>query len=535
MARAPSLLEAALEPARHTKRAKETAEWSELERIVIESTHPKQRGFVLDPGRRLAALVARGGGKTTAGKARLVLRMLRTPKARCVYIATTRAQAEELLWMPLKDLVEKLGIEATFNETKLRCTFQRNGATLRLVGADDKREIEKLRGQPFHEVGVDEAASYDLQLMDHLINRIVEPRLGDYGGCLWLIGTPGHDLRGQFYDVTRQNSKIARRYEDRNSPEFADWGQHRWSVHTWNLEDGAPFVPAMARLWADALLRKEANGWTDSNPVWLREYLGRWAADDTAQVYRYRPQLDDGTPWNQWDPEIDARTGFAKLPPGDWRYVYGIDCGHGDPMAVVVFAFNPAERILRHVYNFERRGMYAKTIAELLLGEDLNHESPGGLFGVTGWPEAIVADTAGLGDALLDELANVYGIRIAPAVKKDKNDSIELFNGDLIDRRVLILKGSSLENQLVELQWAEDQWGKIKENKAQANHSTDAAIYARGAAYHQFKDEAPPAKKPVAPVAAYRQPPDLDDDQVRNEFSSVLGDDGYFNDSWSGN
>lgn len=523
-----TVLDEVLRPARHTKAARDITEWADLERIVIESTHPKQRGFVIDPGRRLAALVARGGGKTTAGKARLVLRMLRTPKARCVYIATTRAQAEELLWIPLKDLIEKLGIEATFNETKLRVTFRRNGATLRLVGADDKREIEKLRGQPFHEVGVDEAASYDTQLLEHLIYRIVGPRLGDYGGCLWLIGTPGHVLQGPFYDVSRTASPIARRWEDRGKPEYADW--QRWSLHTWNLADGAPYVVAMANLWAEALREKEANGWSDQNPVWKREYLGQWAADDTENVFRYRAHDESGAQWNQWSPEIDPRTGFAVLPPGDWRYVYGIDCGHGDPMAVVVFAFSPQERILRQVYNFERRGMYAKPIAELFLGEELNHDNPSGLFGATGWPDAIVADTAGLGDALLDELSNVYGIKIAPAVKKDKNDAIELFNGDLIDGRVKILANSSLEEQLLTLQWAEDQYGKIKENKAQANHSTDAAIYARVAAYHQFKEEAAPPK-PVLPFNI-RPPDDSEDTRVGGEFASILGNDFGFTDVW---
>ncbi len=524
-----TVLDEALQRVKQRKAATDTSDWSDKEATLLRSCHPKQLAFVTDPGRRIAALVARGGGKTTGGRARLVRRMLRTPKAKCLFVATTRQQAEELMWPPLKELIEKLGIEATFNETKLRVTFRRNGAQLRLVGADDKREIEKLRGIPHHEVGIDEGASYDTALLDNLINRIISPRLGDYGGCLWVIGTPGHVLSGLFYQVTRTGSEISRKYEDRASPEYANW--QRWSTHYWSLQDGAPYIGAMARLWAEALVNKEANGWTDSNPIWRREYLGQWAADDTENVYRYRAYAEDGSEWNGWSPEINPITGIAILPASDWRFVYGLDMGHGDPMAVVIFAYSVSERILRHVYGFERRGMYAKTIAELLLGPELNHEKPGGLFGATGWPDAIVADTAGLGDAMLDELANVYGIRIAAAEKKNKFDAIELFNGDLVDGRIKILAGSLLEEQLLGLQWAEDQWGKIKENKAQANHSTDAAIYARRVALHQFKEEQPTPRPNPAARTDFQLVDAADDDKPTNEFSSILGDDGYFEDS----
>lgn len=520
-------LDALLADTRVRVRARDTTDWIEKERILLDACHPKQRAFVIDPGRRIAALVARGGGKTTGGRARLMRRMLTTPKARCLYVATTRVQAEELMWAPLKDLCERLGLEARFNETKLRCTLTRNGATLRLVGADDKREIDKLRGQPFHEVGVDEAASYPTQLLEHLIFRIIGPRLGDYGGGLWLIGTPGHVLSGPFYDATRPGSDIHRAWEDRDRPEFADW--HRWSHHHWSVLDGAPTVPAMARLWTEALLEKEANQWSDSHPVWRREYLGAWAADDTETVYRYRAHAETGEELNQWDPPRDPRTGLAILPEGhDWRYCYGLDLGHSDPMALVIFAYSPTERVLRQIYGFEQRGMYAQTIAELLLGPDKDADHPEGLIGATGWPDAIVADTAGLGDALLDELANVYGVRIDAAQKKNKHDAIELFNGDLVEGRIKVLKGSSLETQLLSLQWGEDQWGKIRENKAQANHSTDAAIYCRNVAMHRFKEEA--AAPRVGAQSDYHRIAETEEAPV-GEFDGLL-DDGNYDGMW---
>jgi hypothetical protein len=517
---------------RQRVQARDTSDWAEKAAAIMAGCHPRQRGFVEDEGRRVCALVPRGGGKTTAASARLIRRMLRTHRARCVYIATTRAQAEELLWLRLKDLVEKLSIEAVFNETKLRCTFKRNQATVRLVGADDKREIEKLRGQAFHEVMIDEAASYPASLLDNLTLRIIGPRLGDYDGVLSMIGTPGHTLSGPFYDATRPGSDIARAWSERDREDFAGWV--KWSIHSWTLEDGAKYVPAIARVWAEAKVEKLRQGWSDEHPIWRREYLGQWAADDTERVYKYRPHTEDGAPLNQWNPERNVR-GFAKLPEGisNWQFVYGMDMGHSDPFALEIFAWSPTDpaKMLYHVYEFERRGMYARTIAELLLGEGLDHEHPTGVMAETGWPDGIDADLAGLGDALIDELGNVYGIAIKAAEKKSKFDNIELFNGDLIDGRICILKGSALEAQLMDLQWQVDDFGRLKEDKGQRNDCCDAAIYARRRAQHLYAQEAPAPRPVFGPRVAAEEPPDL----APGEYDGLLSDGPYPEDALWGN
>lgn len=498
---------------------------------LIADCHPKQRAFVLDPARRCCGLVARGGGKTTGARAKYVKTMLQIPGARCLYIALTGDQAEELMWAPLKTLCERLDIAASFNETKRRCVFTRTGSSIRLVGADNKKEIEKLRGIPFHLVGIDESASYPSALLEQLIFRILGPRLGDFGGKLFLIGTPGHILRGPFYDATRPGSEIHRKWEDRESPEFLDF--KGWSFHQWTLLDGAAHVPAMQRLWDEALLEKETNRWTDDNPTWLREYLGHWAADDSEQVFKYRSHDDQGQPLNQWDPERN-HMGWAKLPKefDDYQYVYGMDMGHSDPFALQVFAYSPSDpgKRLYHCWEFCKPGMSPRPIAELLLGPDLDHEEPEGAFGVSDWPEAIVADTAGMGGAILDELAQVYGIKVKAAEKKNKFDAIELFNGDLVDERIFILKGSKLEEQLQALQWKVDDFGKLKEDQGMRNDCTDAAIYARREAQHLLSrtpDPAPSYFPPRKELHDYEAP----DPAEMGEFGGLLDDDN-FSDFW---
>src|SRR4029077_6755182 len=119
---------------------------------------------------------------------------------------------------------ERLGLLAgediEFNQTRLRLTFRSTGATMRLVGVDDKGEVDKLRGQPFDEVLLDEASIYPPELLDNLVFRVVGPRLGDLLGTLVLGGTPGHVMRGLFYDATRPGRPIHRAWTDRSLPEF---------------------------------------------------------------------------------------------------------------------------------------------------------------------------------------------------------------------------------------------------------------------------------------------------------------------------
>lgn len=487
--------------------------------------HPKQVQLFDDPHRRIAVLSARGSGKTTTLKARYFRRMDWTPKARCLYIATTRDQAIDLMWNPIKDLCERLSMPAKFHETALRCTFLENDSQLKLVGADDKRQIEKYRGIPFHEVWIDESASFDHKLLEHLIERVIGPRLGDFGGMLGMIGTPGHILKGPFYEATFNGSPDHFRYEDRETSTSG-----YWSFHSWTAEDGAPHVATIAKIWEEALTEKREKQWSDQHPVWLREYRATWAADDTDSVFKYRPHNEEGAEWNQWDPERDAR-GIAKLPDGigEWSYSLGLDYGSRDPTAIGVYAYsaNDPQRRLFHVYEFEKRGMYLRTIAELLIGEELDAANPRGLIGaIGGWPDSMVADAD---QGFIDELSAVYGISFKKADRKQETrfSAIELANGDLIDGRVKILKGSRLEEQLVSLQWARDEFGIKKKDKSKRDDQADQFIYARMAANHLISSPAP-EQKPFFPP---RRDP-INDPPEREEDEMMLSDEEYQEPEW---
>lgn len=477
----------------------------EIERVMLDACHRKQRDFVLDDARLISGRVGRGGGKTTGQRARFLRIMARRHKARCVYITISRPVAEILMWAPLKDLCEALGLElgkdVAFNETKLTMTLARTGSTLRLVGADDQKEIDKLRGQPFDEVCIDEAAAMKASLVENLIDRVIGPRIGERKGTITMISTPGHILAGKFYDVTRPGSPQHRPYADRDLPEYAGW--KRWSSHHWSLDDeDAQRIPALRNLWEDALEKKETEGWSDDNPIWKREYLGIWAADETDSIFKFRAYVD-GAEWNIWDPKRTRKADlldlgaveFAELPPGpdgkprtDWLHAVAMDHGTKNPFACNVFAVSPSDktRTVYHVYWFNRPGMYARMIAVLLMGPrilenvDEAHKKPGGVIGAIGeWPAGMVADVQGLGELILAELSSEYGIRCLPAEQKGKHSAAELVNGDLVDGRMKILKGSPLAAQLGTLQWEVDKYGFPQWPRGVADHDADTLLYGR--------------------------------------------------------
>jgi hypothetical protein len=545
-------------------------EWADdLSERMLGDCHPFQRDAVLDPSTRVSILVGRGGGKTTAKRVRAVRKISRIRRARVAYVATSRPEAERLNWEPLKELIEQLGESDhfEFTESKMICRCKKTGGEVQFFGADDKREINKLRGQPFDEFQVDETASHDVLLLENMLDRAVGPRLGERHGCIVLGGTPGHVLRGRFYEATRNGSELHRAYRQRFEPDYADW--INWSSHAWNmldvlaLPDAERKYQALALNWQEALVEKKRQGWSDDNPIWQREYLGRWAADNTTSMYAYAAHKE-GRLFNRWEPfgarKLEGlpmlKAAIAALPRdmGDPMFGYGIDLGSRDPFALNIKAFSPTDpqRRFFHVFSFEKRRMYANEIAKLLIGEEAVatamrggvYSDLGGLFGVTGWPAAIVADLAGLGETLIDELANVYGIRIKAAEKKGKFGAIEVYNGHLVDGRMYILADTPLEQQLSMLQWKPDEYGQPKEDKAAANHSADSATYIITEIGTMFSGSMDEKKKPDAsqPQSKQAKPPPSRDDwgngPVRSrsagEFDSLIGE-GNFNhigDGW---
>lgn len=564
-----------------------------LTKRILADCHPWQRDGVTDPARRISLCVGRGGAKTTTERARALIKLVWLRNQYVGYAATSKEHARNLNWNKIKQACESYGLrmvgdnpDVTFHESTMMMTCRRTGSVYQLRGVEDTADAEKFRGFPQTEFQVDECGSFKPELFGYLLTQCVSPRLGEAlalppglldflvewdendeealdtflapvqwddhrGGAIVLASTPPRQIGGEFYEVTREGSPRHRPYSKRAEPQYAGW--LGYSSHAWTLADVVALDNSKARFpalwynWQEALREKAEKRWADENPIWRREYLGIWAADDTDTVFRYRPHVD-GQAYNQWDPlgrpvatADDLRAVFAKLRAEhrDVRAVVAGDQGYKDPFALSVFAFSPsdARRRFWHCYTFERVEQYAKLVAELLLGEHAVADmlrgggmpaTFGGVFGaIGGWPDGLILD----GDeTFIAELANVYGVRFKKAERKPdaKFGGVELVNGDLVDGRVLILKDSALEKQIRVLQWKENDFGQKREDKAQANHSTDTLIYGRQLVASLFEsgsvvqDARPATASPVRPT--FQDPQGLGEPTRSDDFDIYQAD-----------
>lgn len=542
-------------------------EWAADIRVrVVGDCHPFQRNGVIDPHELVSYRVGRGGAKTTTKRARALIKLVSLQRARIGYAATSKEQARDLMWDKLKETCENYQIldEFSWLDAPMQMTCKRTGSVYKLRGVEDKRDAEKFRGFPQSEFQIDEAGSFPPELLRYLIEDCVQPRIGEAmslrflddegadieiqrGGCIVMGSTPPAQMAGIFYDATREGSDLHRPYELRDREDLAD---AEWSSHAWTLKDvielpDANRYPALQANWEKALERKRKKKWGDDHPIWQREYLGNWSADHTTTVFRYKPHKD-GQPWNQWAPYgdrfvegvIGLRLAIDALPKDlkDWRFVVWMDMGNRDPFANNVFALSPTDpdRQIFHVMGYERTGMHARPIAALLMGEEAvdrmlrtgDAGKHGGILGITGWPDGMGIDAD---QALIDELANVYGLRCEKSDRRAdyKFGAIELVNGDLLGGRIKIIRGSPLESQLSTLQWKPDDNGFLKENKAQSNHSSDTLVGAHRKISQLFESGVVGGNN--TPTPAYVDPMGLDTGSSEEpDFTT----DETFHDAW---
>lgn len=463
---------------------------------LLKRCFKQQSALIEDPAQRKAVLCGRGAGKSYALAIYMMVVCLRTPRARCVFLAITREKAKEILWLVLKELNEDFELGFKFNEADISATAG-NGARIRLRGCENSGDVDKLRGEPFHLVVLDESKSWSKSLLEELFEEAIEPRLRDFSGTLVMAGTPGNVLAGPFYEATGQGaSEIitdeeggrrarARPYLDSDLDVWQGVA-FQWSLHTWHGADNTavPHNPrcncedrSVPHMWGEALALKKNKGWTDEHPKWVREYLGRWMADDTKLVWRYLPERDD------WEPGKRTVENPFGLPEGHaWRYVKGGDLGFSDPFALQVGAYSDTHPNLFQVYEDEATELSVGGIAKIVQ-KFLDLVGPDDV-------DASVLDIDSNGGTIQAELSNEYDIYFEKAEKKQKRENIEIGNGDLIEGRMKILKGSRLADEMLYLAW--DDSG-LKERSSQKNNHSDAWLYLVRESRH--REARPPAKK----------------------------------------
>lgn len=447
-----------------------------------------QRRVEEDLSPLVAVLSARQQGKSTGALLLAALRCLQKPGAQWVIIGLTRGSIQRIYWDALRSLNDAFELGLKFQEQRLVVGFP-NGSKIHFFGADKLDEVEKLRGSRFHGAIIDECKSFPHMTLKLLIEDILGACLKGQAGQLYLIGTPGDVLAGEFFLATSEPVLMEKQKRWSNLPageltrpavlKDAEvelpgvWSFHLWGPQTNDVVFVNERTGERFTMWEAFVKERELRGWAEDHPTWRREYLGQWVPGDGRLVYRYRPHIHD----------YEAGDGPWGIPvEGEgWRTVAGLDFGTKDGTSIVVWAWHPNVPHLYEVYS-EKRNPEDFGIADLRMPVGLIAKWFKAVEAEYGPFDSAVGDPAGLATMVIDTLATEHGVYIEAAEKKEKLDHIELFNDDLdaAPARIHFRRGGELSEEMLGNKWLEKTLGtpKRKEDPSTPNDLCDAALYA---------------------------------------------------------
>ena len=403
------------------KVTQEAAEHGERTYRWREALFDKQIALIDDPSPQKAAVTSRRAGKTyTVGRYLLEV-AYKHPECLVVYIGLTRAAAKRLMWTELKRANRVYSLGMNFNNADLIATLG-NHSQIMLTGVNDQADVDKLRGSSFRLVCIDECQSYG-PFLNELIEEVLEPALIDTQGTLLLTGTPNASCHGLFHDAT-------------TNPALG------WSTHSWDLRQN-PHIPH-AQEYLDKKLRTK--GWDLNNPIFQREWRGKWVKSNDAMVYKY-----------------SEHNLFDDLPSREWHYLLGIDIGFHDSTAFSIGCYADNDPCLYVIDTPAYSRMVPSEIAEKVIELSEYYEF-----------DAIVADTGGLGKSIVEDWKTRFGLPIQPAEKTKKPAFIEMLNDDLKTGHVKVARKSRVLEEWDLLQWHEN---GLREDPRYLNDCADSLLY----------------------------------------------------------
>lgn len=342
---------------------------------------PAQSAFVDDSSQFVSALCTRRAGKTNG----LALRFKRTmdhfPGSLSRYIALTRDSAKDIMWPVLQEMDATHNWNAKFIESSLTMVLP-NQAKLRLMGADMKNFVRRLRGAKSPAVAIDEAQEFETAHLENLVENVLTPTLADYGTESWLAltGTPGPIPRGLFYEATQ--------------------GLQGYSVHQWSCYAN-PYLKDIKAFVERLKIKKK---WTESTPAYVREWLGRWVLDMDSLMIRYNA----------------AENSFETLKPASYDFIMGIDLGFNDADAIAIIGWSETSKTSFLVQECIVHGQEITPLVDQIV-------SLGKRYAVS----KMIIDEGGLGKKIAEELRRRHQIPVQAADKARKMENVALLNDAL--------------------------------------------------------------------------------------------------------
>jgi hypothetical protein len=403
---------------------------------LLTSLFAAQRKFIEDQAEWKVACCTRRAGKSHTAATGLLDAAFSQANTDSLYLGLTRQSSERIMWPKFHEFKNLLGNHIELKPSKLVVQTS-NGSRIWIIGADSPGLVDRLLGNKWKRVIIDEAQSFGDHL-EYLIDDVLGPALLDLQGDLWLLGTPGPVPSGYFYNAME-------------NPDSS------FSRHFWSLLQN-PYLPHAAQ-WLEKL--KKRKGWTDANPTFRRQYLGEWCHDPSALVYRCFS---------------DANV-YEQMPYGAWDYVVGLDYGWHDQTAFCVIAYSVDHPAAYVVESYGQSHLIPSEVAQHLERLVAQYR-----------PVRIVADTGGLGKSITEEMKKRYGFNIDAAQKTEKAAAIETLNGDFADGRFFVHKSHTELRRQMQVLVKDD---KGQEDPSLPNDKCDAMLYAHRWSRHYWHREKP--------------------------------------------
>jgi hypothetical protein len=387
-------------------------------RIVKRAFPMQQRVLMAFLGgcRDIVLMCGRRAGKTAVAILLAVLCLLSGDKekpSRVLIIGLTFGRAQAHYWQGIQDVLNDLGVEFDANKTEGRITIVESGAFLQISGNSNEDERQKMRGDWWSLVVVDESQSQ--KKLYSLLEDIIYPMLVDVKGALLLAGS-GPRIPGTAFETL-----------------FGKESQSGLRLN-WDMSANPNIMDYETAL-------KEARdkyGYAEDDPTYLREWRGLIAYDTEAMVVKPSDK-------NYFTDE-ELREWIVAQPPDSIRFSAGLDYGTSayDAFEIQMYSEGVAEEVFA-VYEYKEHGTGIEVLANAIkYGLEYVKNDP--LFeGIYNKDMLIWADTNEQRTSM--DLRAQYGLPVVNAIKQDAELAVQLLQRDCRSERRRWRRGSPFDDE----------------------------------------------------------------------------------------
>jgi len=387
--------------------------------------------------KKIAVMCSRRAGKTE-GNSDIIVRTAAIPNSPILYINLTFENAIRQMYDRVIAEAERVELTITKSSKSAGYIYFANGSSVLFKGNKDRSEADKMQGDKYRLVIIDEAQSQ--VNMNYLVDTIIRPMLADYTDSqLILTGTPPRH-KGTYFEAAFTN------------PE--------WTTYSWDMFKN-PYIADPQLMIQDICNEK---GLTIDSPLIQREFYGKIVYDTEAQVFKGYKVYDGKLP-------IDF------IP----NHIYeGVDFGFADYNGIVVMAADTDHRQAYIIYErkFNKSGIsdIIEVVREgfecgkrVLLERNQNADLSNCQIFTDNNEKSITYD-----------LSQKYGLPAYCAYKYDKALAIEQLAEECRTGRIMNIENGEIVNEFEQTLYKRDDLDNITSELDDAYHPdiTMALLYA---------------------------------------------------------